>query len=237
MRPIRDTERRVPTHRRPARARPETAGWGAALLAILLLVPSLAAAQACLGSPAATAQFTLGGDMAFADQGNYYGVSSQANLPGPVSMGARLGAIDLDDADDNLTSAGANLALDLGRVGVSVCPMVGLGYDSWSGSVGGVSLDYSRVTVPVGLGVGTRLGTGQPAYLIPSARAGLFHARHDGSAGIGTGTLSRTDSSTDAFVDVGATVLFGRLYAQGGIFRVFEDAADTVLRIGAGVVF
>lgn len=237
MSPRRDTERRVPTLCSPARIRPDAAARGAALLASLLLLPSLASAQACLGSAAATAQFTLGGDMAFADQGNYYGVNSQANLPGPVSMGARLGAIDLDDADDNLTSAGVNMALDLGGVGVSVCPMVGLGYDSGSGSVGGVSMDYSRITVPVGLGVGSRLGTGQPAYLIPSARAGLFHARHDGSADFGVGTLSRTDSSTDVFVDVGATVLFGRLYARGGVFRVFEDDADTVLRIGVGVVF
>lgn len=229
-----DTEPTAPAAPGPARS--GMAGWGMALGAMLLL-PSLAAAQACLGSAAATAQFTLGGDVAFADQGNYYGVSSQANLPGAVSMGARLGAIDRDDFDDNLTSAGANLALDLGRAGISVCPMVALGYDTWSGSFAGVSADYSRLTVPVGVGAGTRLGTGQPAYLIPSARAGLFHARHDGDLSLGGATLSRTDSSTDAFVDLGATVHFGRLYAQGGFFRVFEDNADNVFRVGLGVVF
>jgi hypothetical protein len=197
----------------------------------------MVAAQACIGSPAMTGQFTVGGDMAFSDGATAYGVNSQANLPNRGSMGARLGAIDLEDTEDNLTSAGVNFALDLGRSGLSVCPVVGLGYDYWSGSMAGVNLDYSRITVPAGIGVGSRFGSGGTATFIPSARAGFQHTRHDGSASLGSGTFSRTDSSTDLFVDADATLQIGRIYARGGFFRIFEDDADTVLRVGLGVVF
>ena len=210
---------------------------GAAALSAFLFLPGMVSAQACVGSPAMTGQFTVGGDMAFSDGATAYGVNSQANLPNRGSMGARLGAIDLDDTDDNLTSAGVNFALDLGRSGLSVCPLVGLGYDYWSGSVAGVDLDYSRITVPAGIGVGSRFGSGGTATFIPSARAGFQHTRHDGSASVGSGTFSRTDSTTDFFVDADATLQFGRLYARGGFFRIFEDDADTVLRVGLGVVF
>ncbi|TVR55454.1 MAG: hypothetical protein EA421_06335 [Gemmatimonadales bacterium] len=210
---------------------------GAAALSAFLLLPGMAAAQACVGSPAMTGQFTVGGDMAFSDGATAYGVNSQANLPNRGSMGARLGAIDLDDTDDNLTSAGVNFALDLGRSGLSVCPVVGLGYDYWSGSVAGVDLDYSRITVPAGIGVGSRFGSGGTTTFIPSARAGFQHTRHDGSASVGSGTFGRTDSTTDFFVDADATLQLGRLYARGGFFRIFEDDADTVLRVGLGVVF
>jgi hypothetical protein len=203
----------------------------------LVLLPGLAQAQACLGSPARAGQFTLGGQAEFSDGANVYGFDSQANLPGRGSMGARLGTIDLDGANDNLTTAGVNLAVDLGLSGLSFCPFVAPGYDSWSGTFGGVDVDYSRVTLPVGLGVGAPMGTGGAVTLIPSARAGLFHTRHRGSEGVPGGTFSRTDSTTDPFIDVGTTLFMGRVYARGGFFRIFQDDAENVLRLGVGVVF
>jgi hypothetical protein len=217
---------------------PALAATACAALTLLLTLPAQeAAAQACLGSPAMTGQFTLGGSVSFPQDALGYGLESQSNLPGRVSMGARLGAIDLDDSDETLVSAGANLAVDLGRGGLSVCPLAGVGYDHWSGTIAGVDVDYSRTTFPLGVGVGSRLGSGGSAVLIPSARAGFLHSRHSGSAELGGGRFSRTDTSTDFFVDGSATVQFGRLYAQGGVLRVMEDDADTVFRIGFGVVF
>jgi hypothetical protein len=205
--------------------------------AIVSVFPAAAAAQACIGSPAMTSQFTIGGYAHFTDGASAYGVASQSNLPNRASMGAHLGLIDLDDADDNLTSAGVNFALDMGRTGISVCPMVAANYDFWSGNFAGIDLDYSRITIPVGVGVGSRLGRAGSPIFIPSGRAGLLHARHSGSAEIAGGVFSRTDTTTDLFLDADATLMLGRLYGTVGIRQVFEDESDPVVRVGLGIVF
>lgn len=206
--------------------------------ACLLAGPSLASAQACLGEATLPGQFTVGGYAAFADQGKAYGVSSTSNLPGSVAMGARIGVIDLDDADDNITSAGGHLAVEMARGTLSLCPVGGVEYDFWSGSFGGVDLDYSRLAFPVGFGVGSRLG-GQAggAALIPSARAGFIHQRFDAGATSGPIAFRRDGTSTDLFIDAGATVHFGPVFARGGLYRIFQDDAENVFRLGVGFVF
>jgi hypothetical protein len=216
---------------------PRVLHLGLILLAAIVAVPGAVMGQACIGEAARTAQFSIGGDMAVSDQLTGYGLNSQANLPGRVSMGARIGVTDLDDADDNLTSVGANLALDLGRGGLSVCPVVAVGYDFWSGDFAGVDLDFSVIRIPVGLGVGSRFGTEHRFVLIPAAQAGLLHSRFSGNAAVGDRTFGRTDTATDFYADAGLTAELGRLFVRGGVFHVFEESTDTLFRVGLGVVF
>lgn len=197
-----------------------------------------AAAQACFGGAPVPGQFTVGGYGSFADAGKAYGVSSEANLQGPAFMGARIGVIDLDDADDNLTSVGGHLGFDLVQRGaLSLCPIVGVDYDFWSGTFLGAELDVSRVAVPVALGVGARLGEGNGMAIIPSGRVGLLHQRFSGGASAGPLVFQRDDTANDAFFDGGVTLALGRVYARGGVFRIFEDNAETTFRVSAGFVF
>jgi hypothetical protein len=211
---------------------------GFAAATFFAAVPFHGSAQACLGDVNLPGQFTLGGYASFADEGKAYGVESRSNLPGALAMGARIGVIDLDDADDNITSAGGHLAFDMARGALSICPVAGVEYDFWSGDFGGVDLDYSRLAFPVALGVGSRLGgEAGGAALIPSARAGFIHQRFDTGASAGPIAFQRDGSATDAFVDAGATVQFGPMYARGSLYRIFQDNAQNVFRLGVGFVF
>jgi hypothetical protein len=211
----------------------------AAATALLLALPAAGAAQACLGEATLPGQFTLGGYGHFADAGKAYGVSSTSNLMGSVAMGARIGVIDLDDADENITSAGGHLAVEAGQGGTtSFCPVIGVEYDFWDGTFGGVDFDYSRLAFPLAVGVGGHFGGAAGGVaLIPSARAGLIHQRVSAGASSGPIAFQREGNATDPFLDAGATLHFGPVFARGGIYRIFQDDAETVFRLGAGFVF
>ena len=212
---------------------------GAVALASALLLPSAVAAQVCMGDANVPGQFTVGAYGGFADSGNAYGVESRSNLPGVIGMGAYLGVIDPDDADDNITSAGGHVAYELPQRGaLSICPVVGVEHDFWSGTVSGVDLDYTRWAFPVGFGVGSRVGGANGgAVLIPAARAGLIHQRFGGSASAGPFTWHREGNQSDLFLDAGVTVQAGALFGRGGIYRILQDDGETVIRIGGGVIF
>lgn len=227
----RTRDRALPTQR--------AVGVAAVTAVVIASFPVSAAAQACLGDAALTAQFTLGGYAAFADEGKGYGADSRANLPNMVGMGARIGVIDLDDSDENITSVAGHLALDLGpRGAMSLCPVVEVEHDFWNGTSGGVELDYTRWAFPLGLAVGSRFG-GAPGgpVLIPSARAGVIHQRFSGSATSGPFVFQREGNQSDFFLDAGATVHLGRIYARAAIQRIFQEEGDTVFQLRAGFVF
>jgi hypothetical protein len=218
---------------------PGLRGSCAIATAFLLAGAAPALAQTCLGDAALPGQFTVGGYGSFASQGKAYGVESRSNLAGSVGMGARIGVIDLDDADDNITSAGGHLAVEMGRSGaMSFCPVAAVEYDFWNGTFAGADLDYSRLAFPLGLAVGGRVGgTGGGAAVIPSAQAGFIHQRFEAGATSGPIAFRRDGTSTDLFLDAGATVHFGSLYVRGGVYRIFQDDAENVFRLGVGFVF
>lgn len=221
------------------RVRNRKASLAGVLAIAFLAAPVGAAGQACLGEVTYPGQFTLGGYAAFPDDAKAYGVRSTSNLTGPVAMGARIGVIDLDDTSDNITSLGGHLAFEAsGGRPLSACPVIGVEHDFWSGTVAGMDADYTRWAFPAALAVGARVGGADGgASLIPAARLGAIHQRFGGTVSSGPITFQREGDQTDLFVDAGATLHAGPLYLRGGIFRIFQDEAETVLRIGAGVVF
>jgi hypothetical protein len=214
-------------------------GLSVLALAAATALPSQAMGQTCLGAATAPGQFSLGGTLDLADDARGYGVQSQANPAGRMALGARLGVIDLDDADDNITTASGELAFQLApRGALSLCPVVGVEHDFWDGEIGGVDLDSSRWAFPAALSVGTRLGGGDgSAVLLPAARVGVMHQRFSGSASSGPFQIRREGDQTDPFLDAGATVKLGPIYGKGGIRRIFEDEGETVFRFGAGFIF
>lgn len=221
------------------RVREGAASLAGVLAVALLVAPVGAAGQACLGEATFPGQFTIGGYGAFLEDAKAYGAQSTSNFTGPVAMGARIGVIDLDDSSDNITSLGGHLAFEAAASRpLSVCPVIGVEHDFWSGTVAGVDLDYTRWAFPAALAAGARVGgENGGASLIPAARLGAIHQRFGGTASSGPITFQREGNQTDLFVDAGATLHAGPLYLRGGVFRIFQDEAETVLRIGAGVVF
>jgi hypothetical protein len=222
------------------RRAPRSTVWATGLFAsALLAAPATLVGQACLGEAPLPGQFTIGGYGAFVDDAKAYGVRSVSNLTGPVALGARIGVIDLDDVSDDITSLGGHLAFEAsGARPLSVCPAIGVEHDFWSGTVAGVDLDHTRWAFPAALAAGARVGgEAGGASLIPAARLGAIHQRFGGTASSGPITFQREGNRTDLFIDAGATLHAGPLYLRGGIFRIFQDEAETVLRIGAGVVF
>jgi hypothetical protein len=206
--------------------------------AALLVGPSLAAAQTCLGVATLPGQFSVGAYGTFADNSTAYGVESRSNLPGNLAMGARLGLIDVDGSDEDLTSVGGHLALELpARGAVGICPVAGVAYDFWSGSVAGADVDFSRLAFPLGISIGSRLGDGGGVAVIPAAQLGLMHQRFSGSASAGPLLLQREGTRNDLYLDAGAGIQISRIEARAGIFRIFEDDAETIFRVGVGILF
>jgi len=206
--------------------------------ATLLAGPPSAAAQTCLGVATLPGQFSIGGYGTFADNSTAYGVESRSNLPGNLAMGARIGLVDLDGTDENLTSVGGHLAMELpARGAVGICPVVGVDYDFWSGTLAGTELDFSRLAFPLGVSIGSRLGEGGGIAVIPAAQLGLMHQRFSGSASAGPLLFQREGTRNDLYLDAGAGIQINRIEARAGIFRIFEDDAETVFRVGLGFVF
>ncbi|CAN5748369.1 hypothetical protein BH23GEM11_BH23GEM11_09570 [soil metagenome] len=217
-----------------------TGAIAAALFASAALVggPSLAAAQTCLGAATLPGQFSIGGFGTFADNSTAYGVESRSNLPGNLGMGARIGLVDLDGTDEDLTSVGGYLAVELpARGAVGICPVLGVDYDFWSGTLAGADLDFSRLAFPLGVSIGSRLGDADGIAVIPAAQLGLMHQRFSGTASAGPLLFQREGTRNDLYLDAGAGIQINRIEARAGIFRIFEDDAETVFRVGVGFVF
>jgi len=208
----------------------------AAIVAWLVL-PHTVLGQTCVGSPTIPGQFALGGNVSFSDGATGFGAEGRANLDGPLSVGAGIGIIDIDNVDSNVTTLSGGLAYDLPVEGFAACPTAGVGYSTWSDTSQGVTFDLSEVSFPLGLSVGTQLGEEDSVLLLPSAAAGLFYYRLTGSISGGGESVSDTESETEFFVGGGATLLLGQIFLRGGVSTTTVENSDATINLGLGIVF
>jgi hypothetical protein len=204
---------------------------------LALAFPASALAQVCLGVPAGAGEFALGGTVSFSDGGTGYMLGGNGNVEGPLAFGAGIGFVDLDNVDSNLLSVAGQMSVDLPVEGFAACPLLGLGYSTWSDTVLGIDVDVSQVSLPLGMGVGTRIGIEGGTELIPSAQAGLLFARGSVSASAAGETYSETESDTAFFVGGGATLVFGHFFGRAGVMVDTFDESDSVISVGVGVRF
>ena len=210
------------------------AGAGTALLAGALLLPQSAVAQACIGNPAMTGQFALGGMLSTSDGSTGYGVEARTNPGGPLALGASISTIDVDGASDNVFQATANGAWDLGSSAFSACPAIGVEYTQYPDDFFG--FEASSIGVPVGFAAGIQAGSGSIQFL-PSAEAGLLWQRFSTSGTAGGVTFSETDTETDLYFRGGATAVTGRFYGRAQLERIFHDDAENLFRFSVGLLF
>lgn len=210
---------------------------GLAMVGSVLLTPSEVEAQACLGSPALPGEFTMGGTVSLADGMTGYGATASANLDGPISVGGSAGIHDLDNVDSNVTVLSGRVAYELPVEDFSACPFGGVGYATWSDSFQGVSGNLSELSLPLGMGVGIRVGEEDSMALIPSAEAGLVYFRLSGSISDGVDRIEDSTSETEFFVGGGATLQMGHFYGRAGVSKTTLDGSDAVVNLGFGLVF
>lgn len=217
------------------------AGVGTAgLAALTFATPTAALAQVCIGSAAMSGQNALGGTYLQADNGTGYGVHFQSNPAGPIGFGSEIHATDLDDVDERAITVGGHLAWELGSTNFSICPVVSPNFTWWDDQFGGVEFEVSRLQVPAGLAVGRRLWLGDGSMaLTPTAMAGAYYQRIRRSVSDAGDTveLAGTDSDTEFFGDLGATLELGRIYLRGSLRLDTVDDRDAAFRLGAGIVF
>lgn len=198
----------------------------AALLAgALFLAPAPILAQVCLGSPTEEGQFSLSGEGNLTDRGNDFGVSAEANLPGPLAL---RGGVQLEEADndDRVARFEGRVSYDIRSNGISICPVTGADYSSRTVQDESVS----TIRIPVGVSVGGRIALAEDGpSLIPSARAGVAHRRISGTG--------ETITDNSLFVIGGGSISIENYFVRGEAGIESTEGSEPFYRLSVGVRF
>ncbi|HEX2204329.1 MAG TPA: hypothetical protein VHG91_13555 [Longimicrobium sp.] len=204
--------------------------FGLAAVATLALTGT-AQAQICAGFPTIDRGFSFGASVQLpegADFGDVYGVDASYNASGPLALFGGLtvaegGAEDLEIYEVGLALETPSIGLMIGP-SVSACPQVSVQFADEAGG--------STINVPVGFGIGANLtqGTGLAImpYVIPQVVFARFNADDDFP-------LLEDESDTFFGIEGGVLVGMGMFFFGGTIDHVFEDGADPVFGIRAGI--
>ena len=197
-------------------------------------------AQVCTGFPTVDGQKAITAAVGFPENGKLYSVAGSVDLMGPLSVNGKLGLGTVDEIDDKLYSAGANVAYELKGLGFSACPVVGLSYsrmkmDGSDEEIEG-SMTISSFDVPIGFGVGQTFAAGS------SANFGLYAVPQfvisRGKAEIEIEGISVDESDTDTFfgANIGALFQTGSFFAGGSVFLTSQEDVDPVFSVNLGVL-
>lgn len=223
----------------------------ALVIAALVVAPGAdALAQACIGVPVGSGGFAVAGHVGFPEDATSVGVTGTANLTGPLSVQAGYERTTFDETDGieiedafNTLHGGVAFELPVPMPTLSVCPIAGIGYTTFSTEIETFELGVDALSVPVGVGVGTTIPAGVAAltlYAIPQ----LIYTRAEFEfSGFGE-TESETDDSTDFATEAGVLLGVGRFWGGLTASKIFADdeededfslSSDAVLEIRLGV--
>lgn len=224
--------------RSPRRA---MAAVGAAAAAALLALPAAAAAQACAGWMTQPGQYAIGAGITSYDDATEYRAEVRSNLPGSLASEVFLGAVDIDDFDDNAFVVGGRVYWEMPQQAYWLCPTSGLRYERLSSDFEGVAESLSSLLVPVGMGIGTMLPAGDRAILLPFAQAGAMVGRTsvsvDGPVNGGPVEFSGSDTDVGYFLQLGAGVDLGRIGFRGAWERIDVVEGQNNLQLSVAINF
>ena len=149
-------------------------------LALLAIIRSQAAAQACQGLASFSAgQMQVAGNAQFGDLTNSFGAGVAYGLPSGLYAGANISTTSFDGADASSLGVGANVGYQM-SVGkgskISLCPVarlaIGMGPDEEAFDINSSSTDLH-----FGLAVGTQMGKNPRMQILPTAGLGLQHTK------------------------------------------------------------
>jgi hypothetical protein len=198
------------------------------MLAAAALCAGEARAQICAGFPTADREFSFGGEIAFPENANFYGVEGNYNAAGPFAFSVGIGRLSFDNSDTDLTVFNAGAAFDFSFAGTpsrpyfSVCPLVEIEYAKEG--------DVSVRSIPIGVGVGSSFPIGAGGtntfmpYIIPAIVFSRVEVEDLGS-----------DSDSNVGLKLGALFGFGRFYAGAEMSHVFDTDSDPTFGVRVGV--
>jgi hypothetical protein len=156
----------------------------------------------------------------------FSGMASATNADA-LYLTARGGVTSYDASGrENQKSVGVGLATELATLQetASVCPQISLGYSFVE--------DFSTLTLPVGIGIGTTMPLGQGGNtLTPHVTPQFIWASTRFEE------LDETESDTYFGFTGGATAGIGQVLVGASVGKVFEDGSDIVFGISGGFVF
>ncbi len=200
-------------------------GMGAAAFLALSFYAAPAMAQACVGVPLSVGQTSLAVSADFPDGGNIFGVRAANRFSSPLAVGASVGAAVPDVGDTRLTIGvdGAFVlpVAALEDAGFGVCGVAGVNF--------GLDDEPRIISVPVGAAVGGSFevsdGIAVNPYAVPQLQWTRFS--FDGNS----------TSDTSFGLEAGANLLVSNLFFGVRFNRIFEDNADSLFGVQAGIVF
>jgi hypothetical protein len=200
-----------------------------------LILPSVVAAQACLGIPVGEGAYTIGALGSFTEGRKSFGPNVQVNIEGPLAVSAGYRMTIYDDVDPNGHGVSGMIAYDLALEGLSMCPVVGLSYDRISESEDDITGRVSSTVIPIGLGIGKTFSSATESLAVTlSATPQFLYVRT--SVGIfgDEGSITVSDSSTEFGASLNAVVGTGTFYFGAGVLLTSIEESDPVFGIGVG---
>ena len=199
----------------------------AGLLAVVISValPAALPAQICAGFPTSDRGLSFGARADFPEGLDSWGVDASYNASGPLSVFGGMNVVsveDLDDSDFNIFNVG--VAFETPAIGlmigprVSACPQVEFVFSDEDGS---------GWAVPIGLGVGGTTGT-PGVQIMPYVVPQLVIVNQEN-------LLDEDETSVDFGFKGGAMLGMGTFFIGGEVRHTFEDGADPVFGIRAGI--
>lgn len=206
---------------------------GSAAFAALALGGAGAAAeleaQVCAGGVTQEGEYAVRGDLNVANSTTDYGGGVEANLPGPLAVQAGV------SFTEERRAFNGQLTYDLTDGTVAVCPMVRGDFRTMTREEDHGEVDHSRLRLPVGITVGSRVALSDGASLVPSVEGGIFYDRVS-EEGAPDGDWSATD--TAFFTRAGVTLGLGDTFFRGSAgVDTQGDKTDVDFRLSAGVRF
>jgi hypothetical protein len=194
---------------------------GALTATVLALSALPAAAQICAGFPTVDRQFTFGAELDFPSGASEWGVEASYNAAGPLTgfFGVDILTPDGSDARDTYF-AGVALTGLVPSETLSICPVVQVGFTDTPGG--------SMIRVPAGLGFGTTLYLSPSIPLMPYVIPQVVYSRFSPDNGDSMGEF-------DGAIRAGALISSGMFFAGAEVEFVFEEGADPLFGIRAGI--
>src|SRR5688572_13273175 len=204
------------------------AAVGLATLATVALAGA-AQGQLCAGYPSSDGGMYFGARMDFPEGGDSWGVEAAYNASGALGVYGGLNVLS-DDSDtedeDDLNQYVVGISFETPSIGlmigprVSACPVVEGRFISEEG----VSIQQFPIGLGLGVDLGLPVGPQIGAYVQPQLVISRIDIDDLGD-----------DTETNFGVNAGAAVGLGLITVGGEVRHIFEDGADPVIAIRAGI--
>lgn len=202
----------------------------------MLVLPSQAAGQACIGVPIPNGSFGIAGHYQTTDGATGFGAALTANLAGPLSLQGRYTRFDLDGIDDDANAFGGTIAFEVPNLAFSVCPFAGVDYTKLSATDPEFEIDMeiTETVIPIGIGLGYTFPASPTLGLTIYGMPQFMHIRSKFSVPV-FDDESFKDEANEFGADVGFRLSTRSFFGGAGVMFTTLEESDPVFSIVVGV--